>query len=330
MLGIARRLGGRARRPMALLPAAAALFLGCALGAPSALGAANPQDTLTYMPTELVHSIWTPSQVDGFLGDLASYDIGQALLQMPRFKKKGTVVVPASNREMLGVWANTAAAYNAEHGTQLAVTAVFNGNLKAKGLDLANRATRANMLAAIESAIATGISGVQLDLEPYPVSAGFISLLEEADAALARLGFQGRLSVVAPGNTSRWAPAYLRRVTELVSQVDPLYYDSELASASEYEAWVQQSLAYYSANAAPGVRIVPVIPSYAANPWHIPAVENIATATSALNDALGAGSRINGAGIWWWYGFFDNKPRYNASADRAAWQSTTTSLAFTP
>jgi hypothetical protein len=186
------------------------------------------------------------------------------------------------------------------------------------------------MLAAIESAIATGISGVQLDLEPYPVSAGFISLLEEADAAFARLGFQGRLSVVAPGNTSRWAPAYLRRVTELVSQVDPLYYDSELASASEYEAWVQQSLAYYSANAAPGVRIVPVIPSYAANPWHIPAVENIATATSALNDALGAGSRINGAGIWWWYGFFDNKPRYNASADRAAWQSTTTSLAFTP
>jgi hypothetical protein len=78
------------------------------------------------------------------------------------------------------------------------------------------------------------------------------------------------------------------------------------------------------------VRIVPVIPSYARDPWHVPAVENIANATTALAGALSEGSRVNGAGIWWWYGFFYNKPRYEAAADRAAWQSMTTSLAFTP
>jgi hypothetical protein len=264
------------------------------------------------MPTELVHSIWTPSQVDGFLSDLASYDIGQALLQMPRFKRKGTLVLPASNQQMLGVWARAAAAHNSEQGTELTVTAVFNGNLRANGLNLDAPATRARMLAAIESAIATGVQGVQLDLEPYPVTPGFIALLEEADAAFARLGFGGRLSVVAPAETATWSPVYLRRVTELVNQVDPAYYDSELTSASAYQAWMQQSLAY------------------AANPWHLPSVENIATATSALVEALTAGSRVNGAGIWWWYGFFDNRPRYNASADRAAWQSLTVSLPFTP
>jgi len=323
------RVGARGAR-RAALGALLALLLCSATGASSALAAANPQDTLTYMPTELVHSIWTPSQVDGFLSGLASYDIGQALLQMPRFKRKGTLVLPASNQQMLGVWARAAAAHDSEHGTELTVTAVFNGNLRANGLDLDARATRARMLAAIESAIATGIQGVQLDLEPYPVTPGFIALLEEADAAFARLGFGGRLSVVAPAETATWSPVYLRRVTELVDQVDPAYYDSELTSASAYQAWMQRSLAYYSANAAPGVRIVPVIPSYAANPWHLPSVENIATATSALGEALTAGSRVNGAGIWWWYGFFDNRPRYNASADRAAWQSVTVSLPFTP
>jgi hypothetical protein len=335
MLGIRLRLGGRGkgvrrRRPAAVLLFAAALSLGCAGGASSALAAVNAQETLTYMPTELVHSIWTTAQVEGFLGNLNSYDIGQALLQMPHFKKKGTIVLPASNEEMLGVWSRTAAAYNAEHGTQMAVTAVFNGKLTAKGPSVENPATRRNMIAAIESAIATGISGVQLDLEPYPVTAGYISLLEEVDAAFARLGFHGRLSVVAPAETSTWAPAYLLRVTKLVSQVDPTYYDSEITNAPEYEAWVEQSLAYYSANSAPAVRIVPVIPSYARDPWHLPAVENIANATTALAGALSEGSRVNGAGIWWWYGFFYNKPRFNASADRAAWQSTTTSLAFTP
>jgi hypothetical protein len=316
---------------MAVLLAGAALLLAGALGTPArALGAANPQETLTYMPTELVHSIWTPAQVDGFLGELSSYDIGGALLQMPKFKKNGTLSVPASNLQMLNVWASQAGAYDAEHGTKLTVTAVFNGVLEPRGLNLGKTATRANMLAAIESILATGVSGVQLDLEPYPLTPGFISMLEELDAAFARLGFHGRLSVVAPAETSTWEPSYLQHVTGLVSQVDPTYYDSELTTAPAYEAWIENSLAYYSAYSSPGARIVPVIPSYAANRWHDPSVENIATATSALAGALSAGRRINGAGIWWWYGFFDNRPRYNASADRAAWLSATILLPFSP
>ncbi len=79
------------------------------------------------------------------------------------------------------------------------------------------------------------------------------------------------------------------------------------------------------------MRIVPVIPSYSRNPWHRPAVENIGTATSALAGALASGSRVNGAGIWWWWGFFyDEGGRYDASRDRAAWQSTTVTLPFSP
>jgi hypothetical protein len=101
-----------------------------------------------------------------------------------------------------------------------------------------------------------------------------------------------------------------------------------------YEEWVQSSLAYYTANVTSGARIVPVLPSYRSNPWHSAGVENIVTGTAAIEAALTAGSRVDGAGIWWWYGFFyDELGRYGesyASADRAAWQSSTVDVPFSP
>jgi hypothetical protein len=310
----------------------AVLFVGAALGSPTrALAADNADEMLTYMPTGLVHNTRTAAEVTGYLADLTSYDIGQPLLQMPRFKKTGTLTWPRNEKKTLSIWVSQAAAYNAEHGTDMTVTAVFNGDLKKEGLDLENPATRANMISAIGSVVEMGVSGVHLDLEPYPVTSGFLSLLEELDATFARLGFHGRFSVVAPANTSRWTPSYLQQVSQLVTQIDPLYYDSELATIPAYEAWVENSLAYYTANASSGVRLVPVIPSYSADPWHIPSVENIETATVAVSDALTAGSRINGVGIWWWWGFFyDEEGGYNASADRAAWLSSTLELPFSP
>lgn len=76
---------------------------------------------------------------------------------------------------------------------------------------------------------------------------------------------------------------------------------------------------------------MPILPSYSANRWHIPAVENIETATAAVSSALGAGSRVNGAGIWWGWGFLSNEEGgYDASGDRAAWQSSTVALPFSP
>ncbi len=310
------------------------LLLGAlpALAAPgSALAVANPADTLTYMPTEMVHSSWTQAQVEGFIAGLGEYDIGQALLQMPRFKAKGTLSLPPVESQMLGVWAGAAASYDAAHGTAVTVTAVFNGQPKGKRLNLELPQTRANVLAAVESVLATGVSGVQLDIEPYPTGHGFLVLLEALDGAFARLGFHGRLSVVAPAETSTWSPSYLRRVSELVDQVDPTFYDSEIESIPAYEEWVVQGLAYYSANVSAHAAIVPVIPSYAPDPWHDPKVEDIANATSALESALASGSRIEGAGIWWWYAFYEERSRHlKTGPDRAAWLARTVELPFSP
>jgi hypothetical protein len=94
---------------------------------------------------------------------------------------------------------------------------------------------------------------------------------------------------------------------------------------------VRAGLAYYSANVAPATRIVPVLPSYSADPWHLTSVENITTATSALGDALTAGDRVDGAGIWSGWGFLMNEEgAYEGSEDRAIWATSTIALPFSP
>jgi hypothetical protein len=296
--------------------------------------AANPADSLIYMPYGLVHSLHSSEQVDGWLAEVDSYGIGQLIFATPKVTKAGVVKVPKHNREMLQRWSSRAGAYDAAHGASLGITLVVPAKVKGSkggGIDLESASVRAGIVAGVQAALGYGVSGVQLDFEPYPTSAGYVSLLEELDAMYARVGFHGRFSVAAPANTSRWSPSYLKAVSQLLTQIDPLYYDSEIGTVAAYESWVRQSLAYYSANAAATTRIVPVLPSYSANRWHSPSVENIESSTAAVSAALGDGSRVNGAGIWWGYGFLmDEEGAYDGSADRAAWQSSTVQLPFSP
>jgi hypothetical protein len=308
----------------------AALTLLC--GASSASAAANSDEMLIYMPYGLIHFVRPASEVDEHLAEVSSYDIGQIVFAMPKFKSSGLLKVPKHNAKMLALYAGQIAEYNAEHATEESLTVVFNGKVATKksGLHLEEASTRANIVAAVEASLSLGMTGVQLDLEPYPTTPGFPVLLEELDAMFARVGFHGRLSVTAPATTSRWTPSYLNEVSGLVAQIDPLYYDSERTTIAAYEEWVESGLAYYSANASPATRIVPVLPSYSADPWHLTSVENITTATAALANGLAAGDRVNGAGIWSGWGFLMNEEgAYEGAEDRATWLSSTLSLPFT-
>jgi hypothetical protein len=311
---------------------APALLAALALATPvSAHAASDPREMLTYEPAGYTNSLRPAGEVDGFLADLDRQGIGQALLQLPALKKDGRLKLKRSQSAMVAEWAERAAAFELAHGARIEVTAVLNGHPVKRKLNLEDAAVRASVVSSAEALIGKGVDGIHLDFEPYPQSQGFVTLLEELQAAMARLHAAGRLSVVAPANLSRWPPAYVTQVSEHVSQLDPLFYDSEITTASAYESWVREGLAYYSAHSAGATRLVPVIPSYGPNPWHDPAVENISTATTALEGALSAGGRINGAGIWWWYGFFlEEEGAYDSSADQAAWGASTLALPFTP
>jgi hypothetical protein len=316
---------------LATLASLPLLVLGSASSASAALDA---REALIYMPYGLVHSLHSSEVLDEALAEVDSYRIGQLIFATPKVTRTGVVKVPKRNREMLQRWSDRAAAYDAAHGATLGITLVVPAKVKSGkgvGIDLESASVRAGIVAGVQTALSYGIAGVQLDFEPYPTSAGYVELLEDLDAMYARVGFHGRFSVAGPANTSRWSPSYLKAVSQLLTQIDPLYYDSEIGTASAYERWVRESLAYYSANAAAATRIVPVLPSYSANLWHRPSVENIESSTAAVSAALADGSRVNGAGIWWGYGFlYDEEGAYDASADRAAWKSSTVGLPFSP
>ncbi|HEY1450334.1 MAG TPA: hypothetical protein VGF47_05225 [Solirubrobacteraceae bacterium] len=335
-VGIEHDVRGAARRCVsaALAGLVVVAMLAAALAAPTASADVNQADALIYMPYGLVHFVRPQDEVDEYLAQVDSYGIGQLIFATPKVTKKGVVKLPRHNKEMLARWSSRAAAYDAAHGAQLGITLVVPAKVKGvkgSGIDLESTVVRAQIVTGIEAALGLGIDGVQLDFEPYPTSAGYVALLEELDAMFARAGFDGRFSVAAPANTSRWSPSYLKRVSELLTELNPLYYDSELTTIPVYESWTENSLAYYSANVDSATKIVPVLPSYSSNPWHRPSVENMETATSAVSTALAAGSRVNGAGIWWGYGFLmDEEGAYDGSADRAAWQASTRALSFSP
>jgi hypothetical protein len=280
----------------------------------------------TYVPAGFVDSTRTAAQVDGDLADLARFGVNRALANLVALGPTGTLKLSATTSAMLPLWASRAAVHDAATGDRLAVVAVLNAKLT-KGLDVADPATRAAVVADARRVAAMGVGGVQLDFEPFPTSPGFVTLLGDVRAALATSSPGTSLSVVAPGGTATWSAAHLGAVSAQVDEVDPTFYDSGIHNVADYERWVEAGLAVYSSATAPSARIVPILPSYRSNPWHRPAVENIATATTAVGVAVAAGDRVDGAGIWWWWGFFFGAGgHYQPAADQAAWQSVTRPL----
>lgn len=323
---------GHARRLAAALAVFLASFLAVTVtGALPVAHAALPAGTaLTYVPVGFVGGLKSTAQVDGYLADLDGYGIGQVLFNLPRLRRDGTLPLDATRATMLARWVQRADVYRATHGRSFEITAVINARL-GRGVNLNDPITRANVVAAVRSLITNyGIAGVHLDFEPYPITAGFITLLDGLDAMFASVQFTGRLSVAAPAGIGRWSAAYWASVGARVTQVDPLFYDSTLTTVSEYEAWVVNGLAQISSAVPAPTLIVPVLAAYGTNPWHNPTVENVATGFAAVQASLAAGSRVHGAGVWWWWGLFYNEAgRYDASADRAAWQNQVRALGYT-
>jgi hypothetical protein len=318
---------------LATTAAVAGTLAGVAAAGPAASAALAPEEALTYIPFGFVGNEHPPALVVETLEQLQAYGIAQNLLPLPKLKNDGRLKLNKRELKMLSLWVSQTSAYNAAHGTDITAVASFAGKVKGKSLNLEEPGVRANILAGVETVISLGLGGLSLDFEPYPTSHAYLELLGEIDALFARRGFTGRLAVVAPATVGRWSPQYVKEITPLVGQINPLFYDSERKTAASYEQWVREGLAYYSANTASATRIVPDLPSYGPNRWHDPTAENLGTATTAVEAALQQGSRVNGAGIFWWWGFYYNEEgegAYEGAPDREAWLSRTLGVPFTP
>lgn len=289
-----------------------------------------PAKAPVYVPAGFVGTMKTEAQVDGYLANFADYGFGQLLFELPGLRHNGTMRLTATHIAMMDRWIQRAALYQAQHGVAFEITAVINGRVsKMASLDKAS--IRANIVAAVKVLVADNhMQGVNLDFEPYPNTASFLRLLDELNTMYASVGFTGRVSIVTPTFVEQWSPSYWASVASRVNQLNPTFYDSTFTSVAEYKLWIEDGLAQISAAVPPSTLIVPILASYRQNPWHNPLVENMSSGAAALQESLAAGSRVHGAGAWWWWGLFYNEGgRYNAAADRAAWQGQVRILDYT-
>ena len=148
-----------------------------------------------------------------------------------------------------------------------------------------------------------GLDGVLLDLEPFaPDNPGYVHMLDRVRSALPDTW----LGVTAPAD-GQWSPGYIAQIAARVDGLSPMLYDSSLGTAAAFEEWATRSLDRYGDAIGTSAQLFPSIPSYSANRYHDPAVENVETASRAIR----ASGDLDGAAVYWWWEF--------GAADRASW-----------
>ncbi len=148
-----------------------------------------------------------------------------------------------------------------------------------------------------------GLDGVLLDLEPFRAdNLAYVNLLDTVRSALPGTW----LGVTAPAD-GQWSPTFISAIAARADGLSPMLYDSSMGTAAAYQEWATRALRRYADAIGTSAQLFPSIPSYAANRYHDPAVENVETAGRAIRASHG----LDGAAVYWWWEF--------GEADRASW-----------
>ncbi len=157
-----------------------------------------------------------------------------------------------------------------------------------------------------------GADGVNLDFEPYrPQPSNYARLFETIRHAV---GPSAQLSLDYTADPRAvWPGAAFRAISANFQWIAPMLYDTSCKTAACYASAVERAASYEYRNRARTASIVPIVPTYAASAYHRPPIENICTATDALNRSIAA-KRLapGGVAVWWYFG-------WNAAAERD-WQ----------
>lgn len=146
------------------------------------------------------------------------------------------------------------------------------------------------------------VDGLFLDLEPFGADdPNLVALLRTIDDRLPDTW----IGLAAPGD-DRWSDDYIQTLSTTVDGLSSLLYDTSISDIAEYRDRVAVEVARYQQAAGGRALVVPSLPSYQANTWHDPAVENIAEAMKALRSL---DQPADGAAIYWWWEFDDDSRR---------------------
>ena len=198
--------------------------------------------------------------------------------------------MPAAEYAGLGAWIDT----SRRQAPEQRVIAWVNGR-EADHVDRA--ATHQRIAAWVRHAVRDlGVDGVLFDFEPF--TRDNPRLLDLLDAVRAQVP-EAWLAIASPAE--RWSEPFIGEVARRVDLLSPMVYDSTLTSPAAYSDLVRRTALAYHRGAAGRATVAPSLPAYAANKWHDPSVENIATAGDGLRVAAAAGAPSGGAAVYWWW-----------------------------
>ncbi len=171
-------------------------------------------------------------------------------------------------------------------------------------INLADRATRANILAAAAAVLHAGFSGVHYDLQPVASGdAGLLSLLratralhpQPLSAAVPKLEPLSGLRLPAQLITRRpvfWTTSYLTQVARRVDQVAVMSYDTGMPFRSWYSGYVERETALALQAVAAKTELLVGLPAFHTSTFaHHAGAETVAAAIHGIRVALTAAGR---------------------------------------
>jgi hypothetical protein len=183
-----------------------------------------------------------------------------------------------------------------------------------------------NLSSAIARLISNyDVDGIHLDIEGFLVAdTKLINLLN-----LVKKKINGKhLSISTPASV--WTDAYIQKVATIVTQMNPMIYDtmgwgSSVVDEETYEFYFQHIIERY-AELVIDCELVPTLPVYELKVadddtiYHDPKVESLASAIKAIDNSS---VQVDGAGIFWGSHFLGLYPKVypNYVQDQSIWKT---------
>lgn len=144
-----------------------------------------------------------------------------------------------------------------------------------------------------------GLDGIHFDIEP--MSADDPNLLSFMTKMKSKI--TPKILSMAT-TTENWSEEFIAKISQTVDIVSPMVYDSSTTTIANYQSYVyENSLKWLNAATC---KIIPTLPSYAANTWHNPIVENITTCMTGFQKAMNFTKKnFTGFSTWNWYEMID-------------------------
>jgi len=257
---------------------------------PPPLGPAMWTENVIYLPHGYFCTVKTDEYIESEVQWLAALGFRYQFCNITAFNSDGTM--NPENTETLADWIRVS---RATDPNQLIIGYVSGTK------DLVdNTATHQNMIDycvyLCDDVNGFGMDGINIDYEPLPYDDPiYLQFMHDLKTALG----DKRLTVCTP--LLNWSDSFINQVSYAVDEMDIMCYDTLSDTADDYINLMRSEIVRYSANMNPSCDLVPLQAAYKKSRWHDPAIENVITGSTAIDEAVGQGADVAASGVWWWY-----------------------------